>query len=207
VVATILLAGWGFWHLRPAGGLAAGPPPLPSRILMPTAPILPDDHVRLTLDRRAPFKIVIKKISMWVLIDPIGLRRDGRVETPPYDKSDRAFWYRNGPAPGQPGAAVILGHVDNKERIAAFFYVSKIRPGNQIEVVRDDRSVAVFTVTSVEQFAKTNFPTERVYGPTEDAELRLVTCGGKYDKRTESYVDNIVVFATLTDFRRSPSAR
>jgi hypothetical protein len=207
MVATILLAGWGFWHLRPAGGLAAGPPVLPAAVVTPSAPVVSPGAVRLSLDRRPPFKMVIKKISMWVLIEPLGLRSDGRIETPPYEKADKAFWYKSGSAPGQPGPAVILGHVDSKDHIAAFFYLSKIRPGYEIEVVRDDRSVAVFTVTSVEQFAKANFPTERVYGHTDDAVLRLVTCGGKYDKRTESYVDNIVVFATLSGFRRAASAR
>lgn len=206
VAATVLLTGWGFWHLRPGGGLAAGPPALPAPVVTAAEPVIPADHVRLTTDRRMPFKMVIKKISMWVLIEPLGLRRDGRLETPPYEKSDRAFWYKGGPTPGEPGPAVILGHVDNKTRIAAFFYLSKIRPGDPIEIVRDDRSVAVFTVTSVEQFPKQNFPTERVYGPTEDAVLRLVTCGGKYDTRTESYMDNIIVFATMTDFRPAPGS-
>ncbi|HCU48390.1 MAG TPA: hypothetical protein DGG94_00905, partial [Micromonosporaceae bacterium] len=160
-----------------------------------------------TLERSIPYKMVIKKISLWTMIDQIGLKPDGRIETPPYEKADRAAWYRNSPTPGEAGPAIILGHVDSKERIAAFFYLSRIRPGDSIEIVRTDRSTAVFEVDSVEQFAKANFPTDRVYGPTDEATLRLVTCGGRYDIRRQSYVDNIVVFATMIDFRPSPAPR
>ncbi len=164
--------------------------------------------VSLPVMRRSePYKIIIKKISMWVMIDKIGLRRDGRVETPPYETADRASWYRHSVTPGENGPSVIFGHVDSKDRIAAFFYLSKIRPGNEIEVVRADRSSALFTVDSVEQFPKNNFPTARVYGPTDGATLRLVTCGGKYNTATQSYADNIIVFAHLSGVRPSPAPR
>jgi hypothetical protein len=206
MAACILLAGWGFWHLRPAGGLAAGPPPLPEPVLSSPAPA-PTAKAPLVLDRQAPSKVTIKQISLSVLVDQIGLRPDGQLETPPYDKVDRAFWYRLGPAPGQAGPAVIVAHVDTKDRLGAFFYLSKVRPGYQVEVVRKDRSVAVFTVTSVEQFPKASFPTARVYGHTNDATLRLITCGGKFDQRTRHYLDNVIVFATLTGFRPAPKAQ
>ncbi len=204
VAATVTLAGWGVWHLRPAGGLEAGPPPLPAPVITAASP--PARPVRLIepLARSQPYKIVIKKISMWALVEQIGLRRDSRVETPPYDKAEKAFWYRNSSTPGEQGPSVFFGHVDSKEKIAAFFYVSRIRPGNQIEVVRQDKSTAIFEVTSVEQFAKHHFPTTRVYGHTEEPTLRLVTCGGKYDTKTQSYMDNIVVFATMVGSRPAP---
>lgn len=196
--AVLLLAGWGATHLQPAGGsFSGGPPPLPNPVLAGPprrATNLP------TLERLAPYKMVVKKISLWAMIDEIGMRPDGRIETPPYPKADRAAWYRNGPTPGEPGPAVILGHVDSKDRIAAFFYLSKVRPGDRIEIVRADRSTAVFEVDSVEQFAKADFPTARVYGPTPEATLRLVTCGGRYHAKTQSYPDNVVVFATMVGF-------
>lgn len=204
VAATVMLAGWGVWHLRPAGGLQAGPPPLPAPVI--TATSAPAAHVRLIepLARSQPYKVVVKKISLWALVEQIGIRRDGRVETPPYDTAEKAFWYRNSVTPGEEGPSVFFGHVDSKDKIAAFFYVSKIRPGNQIEVVRQDKSTAIFEVTSVEQFAKHSFPTTRVYGHTDEPTLRLVTCGGKYDKKTQSYADNIVVFATMVGSRPAP---
>jgi hypothetical protein len=203
----VALAGWGVWHLRPAGGLASGPPPLPAPVI--TAASAPAQPVRLieSLPRSLPYKIVVKKISLWALVEQIGLRRDTRLETPPYDKANKAFWYRHSSTPGEPGPAVFLGHVDSKDKIAAFFYLSKIRPGNQVEIVREDRSTAIFEVTSVEQFSKQNFPTDRVYGYTEEPTLRLVTCGGKYNTKTQSYQDNIVVFATMVGSVPAPAKR
>ncbi|GIH06802.1 class F sortase [Rhizocola hellebori] len=205
--ATVALAGWGVWHLHPAGGLSAGPPPLPAPVITAESPQAQPVRMIQTLPRSLPYKIVVKKISLWALVEQLGMRNDTRLETPPYDKANKAFWYRNSSTPGEPGPAVFLGHVDSKDKIAAFFYLSRIRPGNQIEVIREDRSTAIFEVSSVEQFSKSNFPTERVYGYTEEPTLRLVTCGGKYDTKTQSYVDNIVVFATMVSSLPSPPVK
>lgn len=69
-------------------------------------------------------------------------------------------------------------------------------------VTRRDGTVAVFEVESVDQFSKDDFPTELVYGATDDAALRLITCGGEFDNAERSYRDNIVVFATLIGSHR-----
>jgi hypothetical protein len=65
-------------------------------------------------------------------------------------------------------------------------------------VTRRDGSVAVFEITGVRRYPKDHFPTELVYGNTNNAGLRLITCGGWFDSSTGHYVDNIVVFASLT---------
>jgi hypothetical protein len=51
-------------------------------------------------------------------------------------------------------------------------------------------------VTGVQSYLKTRFPTQAVYGPTPDAELRLITCGGLFDSASSHYLSNIVVYAT-----------
>jgi sortase (surface protein transpeptidase) len=144
---------------------------------------------------------VIPSIALRAAMTDVGLASDGRIETPPYKKANLAAWYRIGPSPGERGSAVILGHVDSKKSVAVFFYLTRMRPGDRIEVTRADRQVAIFTVDSVERVAKADFPTERVYGPTEGAELRLVTCGGRYDRAREAWLDNIIVFAHMTGAR------
>jgi len=65
-------------------------------------------------------------------------------------------------------------------------------------VSRADGSTALFTVTKLEQVKKDSFPTLAVYGDTTGAELRLITCGGSFDRTKHSYIDNIIVFAALT---------
>jgi hypothetical protein len=79
-----------------------------------------------------------------------------------------------------------------------FFKLGDLRPGNKVMVRRQDGLVAVFEITGVRRYAKDHFPTQLVYGNTNNAELRLITCGGSFDSSTGHYVDNIIVFASLT---------
>jgi hypothetical protein len=96
---------------------------------------------------------------------------------------------------------VLLGHVDSARGAAVFYDLGRLRPGNRVEVSRADGRVAVFTVESVERVAKDRFPTRRVYGPLDHAGLRLVTCGGAFDRAARSYRDNVIVYAALTSVR------
>jgi hypothetical protein len=52
-------------------------------------------------------------------------------------------------------------------------------------------------VDEIRVVPKTDFPTFDVYSNTDGPELRLITCGGPFDSAARSYLDNIVVFATL----------
>jgi hypothetical protein len=127
---------------------------------------------------------------------PLALDADGVLPAP----ADYALpgWYTGGPNPGQFGPAVIAGHVDGPDGPAVFYRLGELTVGAQVQVTRDDGTVATFSVDSVERYAKADFPTSRVYGNTTDrAELRLITCGGAFDRTTGHYVDNIVVFAHL----------
>jgi hypothetical protein len=209
-LVTVLLAGWGVWTILTAAGPGGGPPALPAPVLTGPAPSSParsgPRRIRRgtsALGRSAPSKIVIPSIGLRAAVDDIGLERDGTIETPPYAHAHRAAWYRRGVSPGEPGPAVILGHVDSTTRVAVFFYLTRVRPGDRIEVVRADRRTVIFVVASIERFAKSEFPTARVYGPTGGPELRLITCGGRYDPRHRAYLDNVVVFAHLVDIRNA----
>jgi sortase (surface protein transpeptidase) len=90
---------------------------------------------------------------------------------------------------------VIAGHVDSVDRPGAFFLLRSVHPGDAITVTRADGSVVRFAVTRVARFAKADFPTAEVYGATPDPELRLVTCGGAFDRAARSFVDVVLVFA------------
>lgn len=98
---------------------------------------------------------------------------------------------------------MVAGHVDTNKGAAVFLLLSLILPGNKVEVQRADGTVAVFSVDSVETFAKNAFPDQKVYGKTPDAQLRLITCGGTYDKKRKDYLDNVVVFAHLESSRKA----
>lgn len=103
-------------------------------------------------------------------------------------------WYEEGTTPGDIGPAVIAGHLDSKDGKAIFYRLPELRPSDLVLVLRDGKWLA-FQVVSTARFAKNKFPTAQVYGPTPDAQLRLITCGGGFDQERRSYRDNVVVFA------------
>jgi len=143
-----------------------------------------------------PVRLDVPTIGVNTALVPLGLNRDGSLQVP--SDSSTAGWYVFGPSPGDRGPAVIAGHVDSVHGPAVFFSLSRLRPGDLFTVERADGSRATFSVRAVHQVAKTNFPTGEVFGPVAGSELRLITCGGPFDRSRHSYVDNIVVFATLT---------
>lgn len=109
-----------------------------------------------------------------------------------------AGWFAAGVVPGRLGPAVIGGHVDSRRGPGVFFRLRDLRPGDAVAVARSDGSTVHFAVIAVRRYPKTAFPTDAVYGPTAGPELRLVTCGGQFDRSVRSYDDNVVVDAVLT---------
>ena len=109
----------------------------------------------------------------------------------------KAGWWSEGILPGQAGPAVIVGHVDSTRGAAVFYRIRELKPGDTIDVTREDSSVITFKVDTVRQVPKAQFPTREIYGPTPVPTLRLITCGGRFDRAAGHYEDNVVVFATL----------
>lgn len=153
-----------------------------------------------TLPRSKPVALDIPSIGVHSSLLSLGVNDDGTIEVPSGASYDEAGWYKFSPTPGSLGPAIILGHVDSGARGASvFFELGDLRPGNRVMVTRLDRSIAVFEITGVRRYAKVRFPTQLVYGNTDHAALRLITCGGSFDFSTGHYVDNVVVFASLVD--------
>ena len=144
-----------------------------------------------------PTRIIIPKIGVASSLDRLGRAPDGTVEVPGPDRWEVPGWYALGSRPGDPGSAVILGHVDSTRGPAVFFRLRELRGGDEIEVTRADGSSVRFVVQRTEQYDKQRFPTDAVYYPTLTSALRLVTCGGEFDHSTGHYRSNIIVFATL----------
>ncbi|WP_030241470.1 MULTISPECIES: class F sortase [unclassified Streptomyces] len=147
-----------------------------------------------------PQRVDIPGLGVQAPVVGRGLDERGALDPPPYDQPGVVGWYADGVAPGAPGTALMVGHVDTRSRPAVFFKVSAMRPGQTIRVVRADAKVAEFTVESVQILTRDRFDAHQAYGPRESgrAELRLVTCGGSYDRTTRSYTANVVVSAYLT---------
>ena len=144
--------------------------------------------------RSVPVRLQIAAIGVDTPLMALGLRDDGTMEVPP--GRFPAGWYTGAPTPGELGPAVIAGHVDLKGP-GVFLRLHALTPGAEVTLTREDGSKPVFRVTRVEQFRKDEFPSAVVYGDIDHAGLRLITCGGSFNRASGHYEDNIVAFADL----------
>lgn len=174
----------------------AGVPPAPKPAPRATAvsrvvgPVMPASN---------PVSLAIPAISVQSSLISLGQTAQGSLEVPaPGPDYNKAGWYRLSPTPGSLGPAVIAGHVDSKADGPSVFYkLGDLRPRDKVLITRADGEVATFVVDEVKRFLKSQFPSKLVYGNTNHAALRLITCGGPFDRDTGSYRDNVVVMASL----------
>ncbi|MFE9680168.1 class F sortase [Streptomyces sp. NPDC002701] len=175
------------------------PPPPSTPPPRPTQPPRPPQSPQ-TLPRSEPRFLSIPSLGLEAPL--IGLRLDerGQLTAPPLDQPKLAGWYEGGPTPGEAGTSVMVGHLDTRSGPAVFAGLSSMTPGQLVEARRADGRTAVYTVDAVNMYEKARFPSQEVYGARNRPELRLITCGGVYDKKT-GYQSNVVVFAHLTAVR------
>jgi sortase (surface protein transpeptidase) len=164
----------------PSGSASAsGPPPVAA---MPSSP---------------PVRIRIPSIDVDAPVTGERLGPGRRLSVPSDTNRNLAGWFQDGPAPGSAGNAIMLGHVDTWTGPAVFYDLGALHKGQAIDVTRRDHSTAVFSIDAIAVYAKDAFPSQKVYGPTNRPELRLITCGGGYTSST-GYLGNVVVYAHLT---------
>ena len=158
------------------------------------APVLTHD-----LPPVRPVHLSIPVIGVSSGLIELGLSDDGTLAMPrPGPRYDHAGWYRGSPAPGSVGPAVIAGHVDSaRAGPSVFFRLRSLQKGDVVTVTRADRLVVQFQVDTVVAYAKDRFPTALVYGDTKGSEIRLITCGGDFDRSAGHYLENTVVSAHL----------
>ena len=154
----------------------------------------------LPLGDALPQRIDIPGLGVQAPVVARGLDPQGAVDPPPFDQPGVVGWYAAGPAPGASGTALLVGHVDTETRPAVFYKISALKPGQTVRVIRDDGRAAEFTVDDVQVVTRDRFDARQAYGPGKPgrAELRLITCGGTFDRTSRSYTANVVVSAYLT---------
>jgi len=140
-----------------------------------------------------PVLVSIPQIEVEAEIIDLGLNPDGTLEVP--KDFGLTGWYTGRSVPGNVGPSVVVGHVDSTTGPAVFYRLRDLSPGDIIEIYRSDGTLALFRVTGTEMVLKDEFPTDQVYGPTAEPTLRLITCGGTYDKSAFSYRSNFIVYA------------
>lgn len=176
------LTGLAVWLLSPAGTAPAAAPSAPSSAAS-----------TVTASAGIPTRVEIPAIGVDSSLVGVGLLDDGQIQTPDFGL---AAWYDLGPRPGDPGPAVVLAHVDSKAGPDVFYRLRELGKGDRVTVHSDSGS-ATFEVESSEQVPKEHLPTERIWNDTDDPVLRLITCGGEFNRAIGSYRDNIIVYASL----------
>jgi LPXTG-site transpeptidase (sortase) family protein len=190
-VAGLLLTRHPTPAMRPvAAGVAVAALPAP------TGPIVAPPQSAAPKPVAAPVSLTIPLIGVQTNLMTLGLASDGQMQVPALSMASVAGWYTGSPRPGAIGSAIIVGHIDTTNGPAVFFRLHELTAGDKIYVKRADGTLAEFRVTSVQTYLKDHFPTEDVYGPVPDPELRLITCDGTFDYATRHYLSNIVVYAT-----------
>ncbi|MBT2410800.1 class F sortase [Streptomyces sp. ISL-12] len=197
---TVLLLGLWLWGRDATDGIsgpatgdmaAAGRPPYLS---------LPPAHHPLVGDAE-PQRLDIPRLGIRAPVTERGLDAQGALEPPPFTSPGTVGWWAAGTTPGAAGTALMVGHVDTETRPAVFYRLSTLEPGDTIRVLRDqDGRTAEFTVDDVQVLPRDGFDARQAYGPRRSgrAELRLITCGGSFDRVSNTYTANVVVSAYLT---------
>lgn len=191
---VLILAGlMGFTYFYP--NLSSHVNLQPAAFAEPQTKTVAQPPVAKVLSRSQPLQLVVKRLGINAKVASAGLWADGSLAVP--STPNTVGWYNLSPTPGERGPAIIAGHVDSQAGPSVFWRLREMKPGNTIEIKRADGKTAVFTVTKVSQFAQDQLANPAVYGNTNQAEIRLITCGGTFNTQTRHYDRNTVVFGKL----------
>ena len=142
-----------------------------------------------------PVKIQIPKLKLDTSIYAAPLSSEGKMEIT--DNADEVAWFSDGVLPGMPGSAVIAGHVDNYTGPAVFFYLKRLEPGDSIFITDKFGERLEFVVKKVEKYPYDQAPIQLIFGPSTKRKLNLITCTGKYDRKTNIHAERLVVYSEM----------
>ncbi|MCX4693167.1 class F sortase [Streptomyces sp. NBC_01408] len=198
---SVLVLGLWLWGRQITGV----PEPTAGQAGGSVGPALPAAHA--PLGAALPQRVDVPSIGIQAPVVSRGLDGDGAIDPPPEDRPGTVGWWGAGTQPGAAGTALMVGHVDTRSKPAVFYGLSSAQPGDKVRVVRADGSVAEFTIEDVRVYTRAGFDPHKAYGQRirGRAELRLVTCGGTYDKAAKEYTANVVVSAYLTGSGARPA--
>lgn len=171
------------------------PPPISVQTVPAPVVELPSKLEPIAMTRSEPTELSIPDVEIQTPLITVGRNADNTIEVP--ESYETAGWYRYSPTPGEIGPTIIVGHVDSYRGPAVFWRLSQLQPTQLVKVKRADGQTITYQVTDVKQFNQNNFPTNEVYGNISHAGLRLITCGGVYNRATNHYSHNTVVYATM----------
>ncbi|AKG34776.1 class F sortase [Paenibacillus durus] len=142
-----------------------------------------------------PNRLWIPSIGLMAPVKPVGLLKNGQLEVP--KSSEVAGVFIEGVLPGQPGNAIIAGHVDNYKGPAIFYPLKKLKPEDPVLLSDEVGNYLVFRVVAVESYPTAKAPLEKIFGDTNQSQLNLITCTGKYNRKKKEHEKRLVVYTRL----------
>jgi LPXTG-site transpeptidase (sortase) family protein len=139
-----------------------------------------------------PTELVIPAIQVDAPVEHVGTTSNGAMDVP--KEWNDVAWFKDGFRPGEPGGAVIAGHLDSTTDRAVFWDLNKLVPGDKVLLRKEDGSQLTFAVVGSEVYAFDQAPLQRIFGQAEQPMLNLVTCNGTFDRGAKNYDKRLVVY-------------
>ena len=180
----------------PTATPTARPAPAASPAASPTRAGTPGPATPSILDIGTPVRLKIPAIGVDAVVEEVGLDQENAMDVPREPRN--TAWYRYGPRPGQPGSAVIAGHVDYRDiGPVVFWRLHELKQGDEVIVVDDKGAERRFVVTGNEAFPRQQAPIEKIFGAAPGPRLNLITCDREstFNRDRREYQNNIIVFA------------
>ncbi|WP_409252972.1 class F sortase [Bacillus sp. SCS-153A] len=152
--------------------------------------ILKDERIGIV-----PVELEIPSIGVSAEVESVGLKENGEMDVT--ESFEKTGWYEKGYHPGEPGSAVIGGHVDSRDGPAVFYDLNKLALGDEIIVKGENGEEKVFVVTGKEEYPWNEAPLQKIFGYTHSSSLNLITCTGTFDRSTRNYDKRLVVYTQL----------
>jgi LPXTG-site transpeptidase (sortase) family protein len=144
----------------------------------------------------APIAVRAESLGLQADVLSVGVDENNQFDVP---EAQKVGWYMYGSAPGSAGSTVLAAHVDYAGKRGAFFNLRELAVGELLEVELADGSLARYRVIDNTLYDKTALPADELFRKDGDEVLRLITCGGEFDRTKRSYVGNQVVTAEPVD--------
>jgi hypothetical protein len=183
---------------RPASPVPAAPPsPYIEGVAAPAGAAAalrtPDPPVRLS----------IPAIGVSAPVERVGVLPGGALGVP--DGWTEVGWFSGGPAPGQPGDAIIDGHLDSYTAPAVFWNLDRLRPGDAVVVTTAGGHILRFSV-SARADEPADAPLGQLLSRTGAPRLALITCAGSWIQSEHMYSERLVVTAALENGPALPAS-
>lgn len=175
--------------------------PTPTPTLVPPKPTVTPTPVPPTptpVVRGKPQEVEIPKLAITAPVVGVKTTPEGDLGNP--EGPDLVGWWMGGPRPGDPGNAVLTGHLDwagPPARAAVFWRLKELSSGDKIVVKTDQGERVPFVVEWTKVFSRDSAPVEQLLGFQIGRVITVITCEGQFIPSERDYTERRIVRAKL----------